>query len=169
MNARASFPLVGRRGRYERILQRHLDAVDCLLATMDAEDGDADLEPSLAGFNPLGYFDDREADDGGVDADEEPSLGSLGGTARSGGSQLGWAGGDTSEREEEHDGREPQCEDEDEGAQVDREPEQDHCVPCHLLHDQTRLGTYAGEAITPPDPDEDPGDFTLRIEVGLAR
>lgn len=38
---------VARRHRRERLIQRHLDAVERLLAALDAEDGDADLEPSL--------------------------------------------------------------------------------------------------------------------------
>ena len=51
----------------------------------------------------------------------------------------------------------------------DREPDQDHCVPCYLLHDQTRLGTYAGEAFATLDTDDDPGEFVARCKVGLAR
>ena len=50
----------------------------------------------------------------------------------------------------------------------DREPEEGDCVPNYLLHDQTRLGTYAGEAFTPIDPDDDPGEFVERCEVGMA-
>ena len=185
MNARASFLLVGRRGRYERLLQRHLDAVDRLLATLDAEDGDddaedgADFEPSLAGFNPLGNFDDREADDGGVYADEEPSLGSLGGTATSHGSQLGWAGGDTSELEDEHDGTELPCEDEDaqcedEGSyrDGDDEPDDSGVVPTYPnAHDQRApwpgINGVDGYGL-PLDPDDDPREVVLRCEVGLS-
>ena len=75
-------------------------------------------------------------------------------------------GGDCGEREAVSEDEGAQCEDE--GGQDDREPDQDHCVPCHLLHDQTQLGTYAGEAFTPVDPDDTPGDFLSRCEVGLS-
>lgn len=42
-------------------IERHHAAADALIAALDAMDGDADLEPSLAGFDGLG--DDREGDD----------------------------------------------------------------------------------------------------------
>ena len=37
-----------------------------LRAALDTLDGDPELEPSLAGFNPLGNFDDRESEEGGT-------------------------------------------------------------------------------------------------------
>ena len=58
---------------------------------------------------------------------------------------------------------EPDCE----AHSDDREPEQDHACPNYLLHDQTRLGTYAGEPLTPVDADDDPGEYVARCEVGL--
>ena len=166
-----------------RVLRAALeDAIIRAIGALDALDGDPDLEPSLAGFNPLGNFDDREADDAGVSADEEPSLGSLGGTARSGGSQRGWAGGATSDLEEEHDGREPQCDDEgaqceDEGSYRDGDDEPDDsgfALTYPNAHDQRTpwpgcgINGVDGYA-SPVDPDDDPGDFTPRIEWGLAR
>ena len=51
----------------------------------------------------------------------------------------------------------------------DREPDDYHCSPCHLLHDQPRLGTYAGKAFTLVDPDDDPGEFVALCEAGLTR
>lgn len=103
-------------------IARHIEEMIDLL---DALDGDPDLEPSL-GYTPKGYAVDsvdrttdqtrwaqgRDGDDDDVDrepdVDDEPSLGSTGGTAAGidwpGGAQA-WAGGTTDDREE-------QCEDE---------------------------------------------------------
>ncbi len=149
------------------------EAIVQALAVLDTLDGDADLEPSLAGFNPLGNFDDSEADDGGVYADDEPSLGALGGTARAGGSQLGWAGGASSDLEEEHDGREPQCEDEGSYRDGDDEPDDSGFAPTYPnAHDQRTPWPGGGfDGVdgygAPVDPDDDPGEFVARCEVGL--
>ncbi len=157
----AAPPLHALRAALEDVIARAIGALDAL-------DVDPDLEPSLAGFNPLGSFDDREADDGGTYADEEPGLRALGGTARSGGSQLGWAGGTTSDLEDEHDGREPQCEDE--GAQCEDEgaPSGD-LEPWLGALERSQHYTSGSEDLeldrSPVDPDDDPGEFVARCEV----
>lgn len=127
-------------------LERLAEEVIC---TLDILQGDADLEPVLGApeiypfFQTQAFRDSinqaRWARGGDVDErepgdDEEPSLGSLHGTAASGtfGNQERWAQGSPSDLEDEHDGREPQCEDEggaceDEGADIgDLEPDHDH-------------------------------------------
>ena len=107
-----------------RILRREAAAeVERLIAFLDALGGDPDLEdggddeeepdePSLGwtttfnqtSRNRLGGTGDEEQDD----ADREPSLGS-----RSAINQLLWADGSTKDFEDEHDGREPDVDDED--------------------------------------------------------
>ena len=62
--------------------------------------------------------EDADTGDYEPDFEGEPSLGSLGGTATSHGSQISWAGGDDLDNEEEHDGREPDGE----GDDADHEP-----------------------------------------------
>jgi len=110
----------------ESFLEWLEDARQYAIDRLDELHGDPDLEPDLAGFNIVGtddhylaYIgnDDREADD-----DIEPSLGSVDRVR-----QLYWAAGSCSDFEEEHDGREPCCEDEgsqcdDEGDDTDTEP-----------------------------------------------
>jgi hypothetical protein len=74
-------------------------AVDALIALLDQIDGDTDLEE-----------DDPPEDDAPQEdvGDEEPSLGSLYGTALGERrSQNRWADGAADDREDEHDGREP--------------------------------------------------------------
>ena len=94
------------------------------VSRLDQLHGDPDFEPDLAGYNIVNsadpdtpWNDDREADD-----DFEPSLGSVDRA-----DQRYWAAGSCSDFEEEHDGREPECEDEgaqcdDEGDDTDTEP-----------------------------------------------
>ena len=78
--------------------------IEAAIARLDDVDGDTDQEP---------------------DSDGEPSLGSLDRV-----SQVRWSAGDSSDAEDEHDGREPCCEDEgapcdDEGAQCEDEGSHD--------------------------------------------
>ena len=100
--------------------------IEAAIARLDDVEPDPDLEPdgdgepilgapearsgSWNGLAPDAYTDDREADDG----DGEPSLGSLNRVP-----QTRWAAGGSDDFEDEHDGREPCCEDE--GAQCDDE------------------------------------------------
>lgn len=95
-----------------RLRKEALDEIDRLLAFLDATDGDADLEPSL-GFAEVepgrlapshaGAADDREEED-----ELEASLGA----PENHGSQVYWASGGRDDREHEHDGREPDVDDE---------------------------------------------------------
>ena len=106
----------------------------------------------------------------------------LGGTAMSSGSQLAWSGGATSDLEEGHDGREPQCEDEgaqceDEGSYRDGDDEPDDsgvALTYPNAHDQRTpwpgCGINGVDGYGPPvDPDDDPSEFVARCEVGLSR
>jgi len=114
------------------------DATEAILKQLDQMQGDPDLEPVLGAAEAVaglrlrlnqedwaegGDRDEREADDG----DLEPSLGSLG-SCRQPITQERWAGHPSpSDLEAEHDGREPECEDEgaqcdDEGVDADSEP-----------------------------------------------
>jgi hypothetical protein len=77
------------RKRIEAEIQTHLDAADALIGSLDARDGDPDLEPSL------GSLDRYRATYGNP-----------------GGDQTGWAFGNRDEREDEHDGLEPDVDDE---------------------------------------------------------
>jgi hypothetical protein len=83
------------RRRVSRKIERHLDAVDKLLALLDALDGDSDAEPSLGAPNPT-----------------FPSLEALPATwaLSQGLTQAGWGDGTRDDREGEHDGREIDCE-----------------------------------------------------------
>jgi len=90
--------------------------VDGLLQILDAIDADPDLEPSTSAHawpgTPSGAWDECEDNHDAEHEDGEPSLGW---TATN--KQLGWPWyGDTDEREDEHDGGEPD---------VDREPNGD--------------------------------------------
>ncbi len=82
-----------------------------LIDLLDLHEPDPDLEPYL-GFSPSGYDDDLEADD----SESEFDLGWTTGINQAGRAWLGlthdpmsWA---VPDGEEEHDGREPDCEDE---------------------------------------------------------
>lgn len=79
-------PLTSRQRRLmlEAAVERLLSAVDGVLADLNALDGDPDLEPSLAGLNLTGQYGD----------------------------QRHYARGAPDEREDEHDGREPDVDDE---------------------------------------------------------
>ena len=189
MNAFVRLPAPPRRVRRERLVQRHLEAAERILAALDTEDGDSDLEPSLAGFGGFpGSGDDREADYGGLNAatsddepyqgwteaasqrgrfraeyrqdDDEPSLGSVT-AADSWNDQRWWAaGGDQDERE---------AVSEDEGAQCEDEGEPAHeAVPTYPnAHNQLAAWPDQDGVDGYGDPDDEPGELTLRCEVGL--
>jgi hypothetical protein len=74
--------------------------VESLIAILDEEDGDCDLEPSLCG-GPC--TDDREADT----ADDEPELGWTGDINQERAQRGLILAGDFNHSESEHDGREP--------------------------------------------------------------
>jgi hypothetical protein len=127
------------RDELEAAVQAHLTAVEKLTAVLDKADGDESLEPSLGSitYGVPAHLQDCE----GGDVQDEPHDESDEGNSEPGLahtndiSQLqasknltaGW-NGMASDLEEQHDGREPQCEDEgaaceDEGAEHDgREP-----------------------------------------------
>jgi hypothetical protein len=102
-------------------------AIERLIAVMDALDGDSDLEdtaddePSLTwpedqdggGRRPVGWSFEPDLEQ---EADDEPSLGSLGGTGLGSTyfSQEDWWDGANDDTEDEHDGREPGGDSEDE-------------------------------------------------------
>jgi len=99
-----------------RAVEQQIDALIDLLNTLDP---DPDLEPSLAFTERLYNIsqadpnyaananagDDREADD-----EREPSLGSVNPTIY--GVQESWSAGNCDDREDEHDGAEPDVDDE---------------------------------------------------------
>lgn len=126
---------------------------DEIIALLDELQGEPDLEPVLGALELSPHFttqafreglDQRRwADTGDVDEreptdDDEPSLGSLDSCGSTFPKVDRWAGGGSSDLEDEHDGREPeddsepQCEDEgaqceDEGADIgDYEPDDHH-------------------------------------------
>ena len=107
-----------------RLQEWLLDMVHDITDQLDRIEGDPDFEPDLAGLNAAkvldpvtAWNDDREGDDDfELDTAAEPSLGSVGCV-----DQRRWAQGSCDDMEEEHDGREPCCEDE--GAQQDAEPD----------------------------------------------
>lgn len=135
-------------------VDRMLTAVDLLIAELDGDAGDADLEPSLGAPEVVGGLhsrahaqavdqrrwargahDDREEPEG----EDEPSLGSLGGTAenRRGGQRV-WSGGGTDDLEEACEDEGGACEDE--GADNgDREPDPDAMCNWADEGDQTAL------------------------------
>lgn len=90
------------RQRIEAAIQQHLDETERLVARLDASDPDPDLEDG----------GDDEPDAGG-----EPSLGWTGETNQVRALKACRDGGE--DMEDEHDGREPCCEDE--GAQCEDE------------------------------------------------
>jgi hypothetical protein len=78
------------------------DAIERLIAILDAMDGDPDVEDGADAEPPFGWT--RDGDHGSNSQDEEePSLGWTAGFSHQG---SGWHGG-TDDREDEHDGREP--------------------------------------------------------------
>lgn len=87
------------REELEAAIQAHLTAVEKLTAVLDRADGEPDREPSIGAQDPAWFNTDQEY----------------------------WAQGNTDDCEgDEHDGREPCCEDEgaqceDEGADTDTE------------------------------------------------
>ena len=94
-------------------------AVDGLLQLLDAIDADPDLEPSMSALTelgvPSGAWDECEDNHDAEHEDGEPSLGW---TATN--KQLGWPWyGDTDEREDEHDGCEPDVDNEPNGDEGD--------------------------------------------------
>lgn len=109
-------------------------AVEALIAFLDAKDGDPDLEPSLGYANNFVAGDDREGDVGDEREPEECFEPSLAHTLdinqiRAHKMLARDSGGE--DMEDEHDGREPCCEDEgaqceDEGAQCEGEGEDEH-------------------------------------------
>ncbi len=106
------------------------DALERLAAAivreLDKVGVDADLEPSLGAPEAFSYAYGHDSaldvirylsspdDEREIDGDFEPSLSSLNRLV-----QIGWAAGGDSDCEQEHDGREPQCEDE--GTQCEDE------------------------------------------------
>ena len=141
-----------RRTGMARALRRLEDLREKMIDKLDALTIDPDLEPSLGAAEYLSHLcplpriydaafrwaqgtsDDREADGGRLDArdaDLEPSLG-----ASVALNQRRWASAGFEDREQEHDGREPDCEDE--GAQCDDEgvAESDICIEYADEHDQ---------------------------------
>jgi hypothetical protein len=114
--------------RLERLADFIVGELDRIYGDPDLEDG-GEAEPTLGATETRdqrlwsdGANDDRELDD-----EREPSLGSVGSNANADlADQRRWATGGTGDLEEEHDGREPVCEDEgaaceDEGAQCEDE------------------------------------------------
>lgn len=99
----------GRRAYIEAMLERLADLRDQLVAKLDALDADPDLE------------DDELGEDQG---DREPSLGSSNRV-----DQRAWSLGSCNDAEQEHDGREPECEDE--GDDSDREAERCCWISAH--------------------------------------
>jgi hypothetical protein len=96
-------------------------AVDRLLSILDAADPDADLEPTTSAIGFHG-----EVASGGLDecepvGDDEPDLGWTATTKQAG---FGWTGG-LEDREQEHDGREPQGDEEPYLADADSDLEAD--------------------------------------------
>jgi hypothetical protein len=81
--------------------------IERLIGILDALDDDPDLEPSL-GDNGSRLLSNDWVDLEGSDADEEPSLGSCDAIF----SQGAWSFGGMDDFEDEHDGREPCCEEE---------------------------------------------------------
>ena len=117
-------------------MQEHLDVraalegqIEHLIDLLDIIDGDPDLEPYLAGIDGAG--DDREGPDSDLELsgdENEPSLGSLGGTApfhlgtmANWTSQTRWSHGGDADCELDDSDREPNG-DEDDGPDPDREP-----------------------------------------------
>lgn len=97
------------------------DAVERALSVLDMLDGDPDLEPSL-GVSPNWPFglisDDRELDESDLEPDNDDEASLSGETGLySGGHAVGR--GDGADLEGEHDGREPDVDDE---PDTDREP-----------------------------------------------
>ena len=152
-----------RREGMERALRRLEDLREAMIDKLDVLTIDSDLEPSLgAGEHPAhlrclpskyfawaqGAQDDREGDGDrwtAKDADFEPSLG-----ASAAVNQRRWANGRHLDLEQEHDGREPECEDE--GAQCDDEgvADCDICMEYADEHDQ-RLQLVNRLAVGPVD------------------
>lgn len=129
--------------RYLR--RRAMDAVDHLIALLDALDAETeDREPDVDG----GEADDADAeedDPGEDDGTAEPSLGALERHPSTpsfshhfrseDGRQLAWAAGSTFDAEEEHDGREPDVDDEE-----DDPGEEDHRGHATFVGDYFRSG-----------------------------
>lgn len=130
----------------QQVATEQLEAlVALIIAKLDELGIDADFEPVLGapelspyqttaafreGLDQRDWCRGGDADEREPAGDDEPSLGSVHGTAASVsfGSQERWVQGGAADMEDEHDGREPQCEDEgaqcdDEGHQGDLEPD----------------------------------------------
>jgi hypothetical protein len=137
----------------EAAIQAHLTAVEKLTAVLDRADGDLDLEPSLGHHpygRPLSLTDCEGGDVQDGPHDPEPDERDLGwGPGVNQPHALRQCWGDyrlpdgtwdnrDTDREGEHDGREPQCEDE--GAACDDEGVDTDCEP--LAHPETCGGSY---------------------------
>ena len=132
--------------RLERLADFIVAELDRIYGDPDLEEG-AEAEPILAASEAMNQsrWNDVASDDREQDDEREPSLGSVGSNANADlADQRRWASGCTSDAEDEHDGREPVCEDEgaqcdDEGHDSDREPgtddEGDAQAPCHWFPD----------------------------------
>ena len=125
--------------RHRAAVERLEQLADDIVAKLDLLDRDPDLEDGAdeemwlgapepqGGYVQRGYgrmdqshWNDGASDDREQDDEREASLGSIGSNANAElVDQRRWASGGTSDLEDEHDGREPVCEDE--GAQCEDE------------------------------------------------
>lgn len=135
-------------------------AIERLIAVMDALDGDSDLEdtaddePSLTwpedqdggGRRPVGWSFETDLEQ---EADDEPSLGSLGGTGPGSTyfSQEDWWDGANDDTEDEHDGREPDVDDE-----PSEDPEYELGATTAMNQDHAWANHYKGWSVPDGEP-----------------
>ena len=145
--------------RLERLADFIVAELDRIYGDPDLEEG-AEAEPILAASEAMNQsrWNDVASDDREQDDEREPSLGSVGSNANADlADQRRWASGCTSDAEDEHDGREPVCEDEgaqceDEGGACEDEGaatgdnEGDAQAPCHSSADPARPWPPRGSA-----------------------
>ena len=114
--------------RYRAAVERLEGLADAIVAELDRIYGDPNLEdgseaePILSASETVNqsHWNDGASDDREQDDEREPSLGSIGSNSNADlADQRRWASGGTGDLEDEHDGREPVCEDE--GAQCEDE------------------------------------------------
>jgi hypothetical protein len=110
---------VWRSNRQRAAVERLERLADFIAAELDRIYGDPDAERSLGAITALNQcrWSEGASDDRGQDDEREPSLGSVGSNATA--NQERWGADGTLDYEDEHDGREPVCEDE--GAQCEDE------------------------------------------------